>query len=65
MFANIAVQFFLKGGPVMWPILISALAQRDEFVKKYNDSVQERNDIVGKYNGLIDQVKKLQTGGKQ
>ena len=25
MFANIAVQFFLKGGPVMWPILISAL----------------------------------------
>ena len=25
MLANIAVQFFLKGGPLMWPILVSAL----------------------------------------
>jgi biopolymer transport protein ExbB len=25
MFANIIVSFFLEGGPVMWPILISAL----------------------------------------
>jgi chromosome segregation ATPase len=41
------------------------VAQRDDFVKKYNDSVQERNDVVTKYNGLVDQVKKAQAAGKQ
>ena len=39
------------------------VAQRDEFVKKYNDSVKDRNDIVAKYNELAEQVKKLQSGG--
>jgi len=39
-------------------------AQRDEFVKKYNDSVKERNEIVAKYNELATQVEKLQGGAK-
>jgi chromosome segregation ATPase len=34
------------------------VAQRDEFVKKFNDSVKDRNQIVGKYNELVSQVKK-------
>ncbi|HWX18618.1 MAG TPA: hypothetical protein VN578_01810 [Candidatus Binatia bacterium] len=40
-------------------------AQRDEFVKKYNDEVKDRNDIVDKYNTLAKQVEKFQaTSGK-
>jgi uncharacterized coiled-coil DUF342 family protein len=39
-------------------------AQRDEFVKKLNDSVKDRNDIVNKYNDLAAQVEKLQKGSK-
>jgi chromosome segregation ATPase len=38
------------------------LAQRDEFVKKYNDTVRDRNEIVAKYNDLAAQVEKLQSG---
>ena len=38
-------------------------AQRDEFVKKYNDSVTDRNQVVKKYNELADQIEKLQPGG--
>jgi len=40
------------------------VAQRDEFVKKYNDEVKDRNDIVAKYNELAAQVQKLQGGSK-
>jgi hypothetical protein len=29
---------------------------------EYNDSVKERNDIVAKYNGLVNQVEKQQGG---
>jgi chromosome segregation ATPase len=36
------------------------VAQRDEFVKKFNDSVKERNEIVNKYNDLVSQMQKLQ-----
>jgi chromosome segregation ATPase len=39
------------------------VAQRDEFVKKYNDSVKDRNDVVTKYNELAKQIEKLQSGG--
>jgi hypothetical protein len=40
------------------------VAQRDEFVKKFNDEVQDRNEVVAKYNDLAARVQKLQ-GGKQ
>jgi chromosome segregation ATPase len=36
------------------------VAQRDEFVKKYNDSINDRNNIVSKYNELAGQVRKMQ-----
>jgi chromosome segregation ATPase len=39
------------------------VAQRDELVQKYNDSVKDRNDVVAKYNELAKQVEKLQSGG--
>jgi chromosome segregation ATPase len=35
------------------------VAQRDEFVKKYNDEVKDRNDVVAKYNELAASVEKL------
>lgn len=41
------------------------VAQRDEFVRKYNDSVKERNNVVAKYNELATQVEKTQSGGKK
>jgi chromosome segregation ATPase len=40
------------------------VAQRDEFVKKYNDSVKDRNDVVAKYNDLVNQIQKQQAGQK-
>jgi chromosome segregation ATPase len=36
------------------------VAQRDEFVKKYNDEVKDRNEVVNKYNDLVHQVGKNQ-----
>jgi len=36
------------------------VAQRDEFVKKFNDEVKDRNDVVNKYNDLVRQVEKNQ-----
>lgn len=39
-------------------------AQRDEFVKKYNDLVIDRNNVVSNYNDLAAKFEKLQSGGK-
>jgi chromosome segregation ATPase len=36
------------------------VAERDDFIHKYNDSVKARNDVVEQYNQLADRVKKLQ-----
>lgn len=36
-------------------------AQRDEFVKKFNDEVKDRNEVVNKYNELVRQVEKDRT----
>jgi len=38
-------------------------AQRDEYVKKYNDTVTDRNEIVKKYNELAARIEKQQPGG--
>jgi chromosome segregation ATPase len=37
------------------------VAQRDQFVRKYNDEVKDRNDVVSKYNELVRQVQTNQT----
>jgi chromosome segregation ATPase len=38
------------------------VAQRDEFISKYNDSVKDRNSVVAKYNDLVEKVNQLQNG---
>ena len=38
------------------------VAQRDEFISKYNDSVKDRNSVVAKYNDLVEKVNKQQNG---
>src|SRR6266478_10161113 len=41
------------------------VAQRDEFVKKYNEELKERNEVVNKYNELAGQVERMQTAPKK
>ena len=41
------------------------LAQRDEFVKKYNDEVKDRNEVVKKYNDLVSQVQTNQAANSK
>ena len=45
--------------------ITNLVAQRDDFVKKYNDSVKDRNDVVAKYNDLTKQIQKQQGDSKQ
>ena len=45
--------------------ITNLVAQRDDFVKKFNEEVKDRNDVVAKYNELVSPVQKQQRGGKQ
>ena len=36
--------------------ITNLVAQRDDFVKKFNDEVKDRNDVVAKYNDLVKQM---------
>jgi chromosome segregation ATPase len=38
------------------------VAERDEAILKYNDSMKERNALAEKYNSLVDRFNKLQAG---
>jgi chromosome segregation ATPase len=40
------------------------VAQRDDWVSKYNAEVADRNNVVSNYNDLAEKFKKLQSGGK-
>ena len=37
------------------------VAQRDEFVQKYTNAVNQFNDLVGKYTNTVDRLNKLQS----
>ena len=41
------------------------IAQRDEFVQKFNNTVKDRNDIVAKYNELAERFQKLATNSNR
>jgi predicted RNase H-like nuclease (RuvC/YqgF family) len=38
------------------------ISERDDAIKKFNDSMKERNALVEKYNDLVERIKKLQAG---
>jgi uncharacterized coiled-coil DUF342 family protein len=39
------------------------VTERDDAIKKYNDSIKERNALAEKYNDLVERFKKLQAAG--
>jgi chromosome segregation ATPase len=45
--------------------ITNLVAQRDDLVEKYNASVKDRNEVVIKYNDLVNQIQKQQSGAKQ
>ena len=44
--------------------LTNLVTQRDGLLKRLNDSVKDRNEVVAKYNDLVNQVQK-QPGGQK
>ena len=44
--------------------ITNLVAQRNDFVQKFNDEVKDRNDVVAKYNELASQVQKQQGSQK-
>jgi len=44
--------------------LTNLVSQRDDLLKKLNDSVKDRNDVVAKYNDLANQIQKQQAAQK-
>lgn len=41
------------------------VAQRDEFVQKFNDSIKARNELTEKYNALVERINKQQAAPAQ
>ena len=39
------------------------VAERDEAIQKYNDTMKDRNALAEKYNDLVERFKKLQAAG--
>ncbi len=44
--------------------ITNLISQRDDFVKKFNDEVKDRNEVVTKYNNLVNEQQKQQSGQK-
>jgi chromosome segregation ATPase len=43
--------------------ITNLVSQRDDVVKKFNDEAKDRNEIVAKYNDLVEQARTRQGGG--
>jgi peptidoglycan hydrolase CwlO-like protein len=42
-------------------VIQELVAQRDDFIGKYTNSINARNEIVAKYNALVERVNQMQT----